>query len=327
MPLRSTAYSRKTAILSLTLAAPLLVRGQAWLPAHGEGSVSLSYLDMVTSDHLLSSGQPQNRGPMRMITMTAGVLYGITDRFAVTAQVPYIASKFTLAPGLAPNAHDLESKIDDGRFRETFQDFRGALKYNAVKGPLLVTPFFEVVIPTHHYQTFGHSAPGKFLREYHVGANLGRLLNPILPRGYFDLQYTYSFVESLAGMNLDRNNVDLEVGYFLKPAVAVRGIGAVQKTLGGVEALVPPDSPYFPIHDRLERGHYSRIGGGVTLSLNRSLDVYVLLITTLSGKNIQAFTAPAVGISWNFQTRKPLKDTSQDAEGKVAHLRSAPSGS
>jgi hypothetical protein len=248
-----------------------------------------------------------------MSTVTAGVLYGITDRLAVSAELPYIASKFTLTPGLAPNAHDLESRIDDGRYRETFQDFRGAVKYNAARGPLMFTPFFEVVIPSHHYQTFGHSAPGKYLREGHVGADVGRLLNPILPRGYFDLRYTYSFVQKLDGMNLDRNNVDLEVGYFLKPSIAIRGLGAAQKTSGGLESPVSPDNPFFYDHDRLERGHYSRIGGGVTFSLPRKVDLYVLLISTLSGKNVQAFTALGIGVGWNFQTHKPKENITQGA--------------
>jgi hypothetical protein len=281
------------------------VCGQAWLPEGGQGYVSLSYLGMFTSDHLLSSGEPQNRGPARLSIVTAGVLYGITDRLAVSVDVPYIASKFTLTPGLLPNAHDHEAKIDNGAFHGTFQDFHAAVKYNAVRGATMFTPFFELTLPTHHYETFGHSAPGKYLREYRVGANVGRLLNPILPRGYFDLRYSYSFVQKLAGMNLDRNNVDLEVGYFLKPSVALRAIGAVQKTLGGVEAPVSPDSPFFPDHDRLERGHYSRIGGGVTFSLPRNMDLYLLLVSTLSGKNVQAFTALGIGVSWRFRTRKP----------------------
>ena len=298
-------YSHTIAILSLTLGAPVLVCGQAWLPEGGQGYVSLSYLGMFTSDHLLSSGEQQNRGPTRLSIVTAGVLYGITDRLAVSADVPFIASKFTLTPGLLPNAHDHEAKIDNGAYHGTFQDFHAAVKYNAVRGATMFTPFFELTLPTHHYETFGHSAPGKYLREYRVGANVGRLLNPILPRGYFDLRYSYSFAQKLAGMNLDRNNVDLEVGYFLTPSVAVRAIGAVQKTLGGVEAPVSPDSPFFPDHDRLERGHYSRIGGGVTFSLPRNMDLYVLLVSTLSGKNVQAFTALGIGVSWKFRTRKP----------------------
>ena len=265
---------------------------------------------MFTSDHLLSSGQRQDRGPTQLNTVTAGVTYGITDRIAISAEIPFITSKFSLTPGLAPNAHDLEATIDNGRYHGTFQDFRVDVKYNAVKGPLMVTPFFELVIPSHSYVTFGHSAPGKDLREYHVGANAGRLLNPILPRAYFDLRYSYSFVQKLAGMMLDRNNVDLEVGYFLKPSVAVRALGAVQKTLGGLESPVSPDSPFFPNHDRLERGHYSRIGGGVTFSLRRDLDLYVVVVSTLSGKNVQAFTAPGIGLSWNFHTPEKKRPSS-----------------
>lgn len=281
------------------------MEGQACLPAAGDGSVSLTYLDMFTSDHLLSSGQTQNRGPTRFNTITAGVQYGITDRLAISAEVPYIASKFTLTPGLAPNAHDLESKIDDGRYRATFEDFRGTVQYNVAKGPVVFTPFLEVVIPTHHYPTFGHSAPGKYLREFHVGGDVGRLLDPILPRAYVDLRYTYAFVQDLQGFNLDRNNVNLELGYFLKPSISVRAFGAVQKTLGGVESPVDPASPFFLNHDRLERAHYSRVGCGVTFSLRRNIDLSVLLVSTLSGKNVQSFTAPAFGVGWNFQTRKP----------------------
>ena len=181
----------------------------------------------------------------------------------------------------------------------------------------MVTPFLEVVIPTHHYVTFGHSAPGRYLREYHVGADVGRLLNPILPHAYFDLRYTYSFVQNLDNMNIDRINGDLEVGYFLNPSISIRGLGAVQKTLGGLESPVSPDNPLFPDHDRLERGHYSRIGGGVTFSLPRNLDLYILVVSTLSGKNVQAFTAPAVGISWNFQSRKARE--LQDQNLRVAN--------
>jgi hypothetical protein len=301
------------AIFLLAFGTPVLALGQAWLPDGGEGSISLNYLGIITSDHLVSTGQPLNRGPMQMHTVTAGVLYGITDRITISAEVPYIASKFNLTPGLAPIAHDLLSKVDDGRYREAFQDFRGSVKFNAIRDPFMLTPFYELVVPTHHYTTFGHAAPGKYLRENHLGFDVGRLLNPILPRAYFDLRYTYVFVPKLDGYNIDRNNVDLEVGYFWKPTVAFRGIGSVQKTLGGLEAPVSADNPYFYDHDRLERGHYARIGGGVTFTLPRKLDLYVLVISTLSGKNIQAFTAPVIGLSWNFRTRGSPEHPSQRA--------------
>jgi hypothetical protein len=307
-------------ILFLTSGVPAIMRGQAWLPARGDGYLSLNYAGLSTSDHLISSGEPQDRGPTRLNIVTVGVLYGITDRIAVSADVPYIASKFVLAPGLTPNAHDREATIDDGRYHSTLQDFHAALKYNAFRGAIMVTPFFELTIPTHRYETFGHSAPGKYLREYRAGMNIGRLLNPILPRAYFDLRYSYSFVQNLEDMNLDRNNIDLEMGYFLKPTVAVRALGAVQKTLGGVESLVPPDSPFFPNHDRLERGHYTRIGGGVTFALSRRTDIYLLVVSTISGKNVQAFTALGVGVTWNFKTRKSPPDDTFTGRGMPSKI-------
>jgi hypothetical protein len=302
-------YCRTAAIVfSLNLGTGVLW-GQAWLPERGDGYISLNYAGMVTRDHLISSGQPQDRGPTRLNVTTAGVLYGITDRLAISADIPFIASKFNLAPGLTPNAHDLIARIDDGHYHGTFQDFHARIQYNAVRGAIMVTPFFEVTIPTHHYETFGHSAAGKYLREAHVGTDIGRLLNPIFPRAYFDLRYSYAFVQDLEDMNLDRHNVDLEVGYFLKPYVAVRAIGSVQKTVGGVESLVSPASPFFPNHDRLERGHYTRVGGGATFSLPRNMDLFVLLVSTVSGKNIQAFTALGIGVGWNFTTRNSRKMT------------------
>jgi hypothetical protein len=308
----------------LSFGAPAFVWGQAWLPQRGDGYLSLNYVGMSTSDHLISSGQPQDRGPTVLGTATVGFYYGITHRLAISADVAYVASKFSLTPGLAPNAHDVEAHIDDGQYHGTYQDFHAAVKYNALRSAVMVTPFFELTIPTHHYETFGHSAPGKYLRESRVGVNIGRLLSPILPRAYFDLRYAYSFVQDLEGMNLDRNNVDLEVGYFLKPSVAVRAIAAVQKTMGGVEALVPPDSPFFPNHDRLERGHYFRMGGAASFSLPRQMDVYVFLVGTVSGKNVQAFTALGIGLSWNFKIRKTRQQVPQDdafsgrgASGKV----------
>ena len=80
----------------------------------------------------------------------------------------------------------------------------------------------------------------------------------------------------------------------------------------GVESLVPPNSPHFPNHDRLERGHYFRMGGGVSFALPRQMDLYALVVSTVSGKNVQAFTAVGIGLTWNFKTRKVRQDAPQD---------------
>lgn len=298
-------------ILLLAAGAAVAARPQAWLPAKGEGYFSLNYQSMFSGDHLRGDRLVSNRGPMRSSVVSAGILYAITDRLTVGADMPYVATKFTLAPGLLPSAHDLEAKNDDGRYHGTLQDLRGTVRYNAVRGPLMVTPFFQVVIPTHHYQTFGHAGTGRYLREYQVGFSMGRLLNPILPRAYFDLRYGYSFVQSLGNLNLDRNNVDLEIGYFLKRYLSVRAVGGLQKTLGGIEIPIPETSPFFSIHDRVERAHFSRMGGGASLVVRKNMDVHGLFLATLSGRNTHSFTVLSLGVSWNFRTRAGPEDALQ----------------
>jgi hypothetical protein len=54
------------------------------------------------------------------------------------------------------------------------------------------------------------------------------------------------------------------------------------------------------------------MGGGISFALRRQMDLYLLLITTVSGKNVQAFTAVGIGVTWNFKTRKLRQDAPQD---------------
>ena len=64
-------HSTAIAILSLILVAPGSLLGQAWLPQRGEGSIGLTYMNIGTSDHLLSSGSPQDRGPLQQNVVSA----------------------------------------------------------------------------------------------------------------------------------------------------------------------------------------------------------------------------------------------------------------
>jgi len=288
----------------MTMAVP--AAAQAWLPLRGEGSISLSYQNAFGGDHYDTFGKVINFGPIRSRAASLRIEYGITDRFAVVSEMPYVSSKFTLAPGLIPTAHDLESKVDDGRYRGTFQDFHAGVRFNAIRESLKVTPFFEVVIPAHSYETFGHAAPGRHLREAQTGVYIGRRLTPFLPRAYLDLKSTYSFVQSLDNLNLDHLNGDLEVSYVVNDQILLRGFGSVQKTLGGLEAPVPTSSPFFEIHDRALRTQASHAGAGITFGLSNNIDAYGVYLTTLAAKNAHAFNTLAVGFSWTFRTRRSV---------------------
>jgi hypothetical protein len=285
-----------TLLLSFTATAP--ARAQIFEPR--EISISPIYQSQYGGDHLDSFGNVANFGPMRASVLSLSFTFTLTDRLAVNANIPFVLSKFTSTPGRELSAHDLEAKLDDGSYHGTFQDFRAGVRYNIVPTPVELTPFFELVIPTHAYETFGHAAPGKHLKEGRVGTNVGRWMG----NAHFDLQLTYSFVESLSDLNLDHTNVDLEIAYLVSRKVIVRGFGGIQKTLGGLEAPVRADSPNFEIHDRALRTHYSRAGGGASFALRRDLDLFGTYTAVLSAKNSHAFAIVAVGITKTFSLNR-----------------------
>ena len=255
--------------------------------------------------HHLDSFGKQGEGGVRSHVAALGFNYGLTDRLTFDADIPYVASRYR---GSSPHVPEVglhggfeRPFIDDGNFHGVFQDFRFNLRYNALRDPVVLTPAVAVAVPSHRYATFGHANFGRDLREYRVGFHLGRQFRPFLPRAYADLAYTYAFVEKLAGFDLDRSNVEVEVGYFLRSNLVLRGFGGVQKSHGGLE-----NSPNFPIefisiHDRLWRAHWSRLGGGATFSLSKNVDVFGAVVTNLSGKNAEAGTFLAFGVSWRFK--------------------------
>src|SRR5438128_8263475 len=76
-------------------------RAQAYLPAKGEGSVSVVFQDMSVIYHFLPT-TPVDRGHIRGETLLVDVTYGLTDRVAVSIALPWIAAKYN-----GPNPHPL----------------------------------------------------------------------------------------------------------------------------------------------------------------------------------------------------------------------------
>jgi hypothetical protein len=135
---------------------------------------------------------------------------------------------------------------------------------------LFVTPFVAAVIPTHHYETRGHTAVGRDLRELQVGVNVGRDLEEIIPRTYFQARYSYAFVQNVEQFGLNRSNVDWEFGYYAKPRVSLRFTGAWQYTYSGLRYPLDQAIPDFhELHDRAAKSGFVRFGGRLTVTLRR----------------------------------------------------------
>ena len=101
-----------------------------------------------------------------------------------------------------------------------------------VRRLIRATPFAAVVVPTHDYPVYGHSAPGVGLNELQTGASVGRLVNLMgQPRLWFEGTYFYSFVENVS----DEITIDLE-----KASIKIHSTGEELsfKPLGDVKPVV-----------------------------------------------------------------------------------------
>ena len=164
------------------------VRGtaaQAFLPPAGEGNIAIAYQNSFARGHLDLNGQlmpgESGRDPVQSHSMMWDAEYGLTNRFAVRASLPFVRAKYG---GLSPHPIDLHgqpSDVDDGTYHGTFQDVQVGARFRIVSRPATITPFVEAIIPSHHYPSLAHSAVGKDLsrpRRWRRGGRVSRRSQP-----------------------------------------------------------------------------------------------------------------------------------------------------
>jgi hypothetical protein len=285
-------------VVVLSLVGARAADAQAWVPAKGEGTVSVLFQDLFVEHHLTASGAKQDRGEIHSNNLLVDLSYGVTDRLAVTLALPYIRTTYT---GNARHPSDQ----DDGSAHQAFQDVRFGVRYNLVDGPLAITPFVGTSVPTHSYEYFAHAAYGPRVREFEIGTYIARIVAVGSRDAFVQARYSYGFPEEIAGVSRHRSSLDLEVGYFLSPAIRVFALGTGLKTHGGIDV---PDAgwralpvPYQQHHDRISRVEMFDVGGGMQVSINNSFEVFGSFVTTVAGENAHALARGlTVGASWSF---------------------------
>jgi len=86
------AFAAVAASMLLTVFA-VPAWGQAWLPAQGEGSVSILYQDVFVKDHMQTT-TPVDNGHIWTKTLLLDVTYGVTDKLAITFAIPWAEGKY-----------------------------------------------------------------------------------------------------------------------------------------------------------------------------------------------------------------------------------------
>ena len=290
--------ARPALALVLVLGLPGVARAQAWLPTKGEGAVGMTFGAYGFEGHFGGTGQRIPYGGTHALSAAGDVTYGITERIAVAASLPFVSSKFT---GTFPKGV-LLGPLDDGNYHGDFQDFRGELRCMAVAGDFALTPFVGVNLPSHNYEVVGEAVPGKRTKELYLGLASGRSLEPFLPRAYVQARYFFSFVEQVVpDVGLNRSNLDVELGYSLTSRLGVRGFGAWQVTHGGLDLEDMYSRPdLFRTHDRATRTNYFNLGAGVTLQALPGVELFAAFVKTISGENAHQARSIYLGAAFWF---------------------------
>lgn len=314
------------ATFSVLAATP--ARAQAFLPAQGEGTVSLLYQDQFYKYHLNPTVEANN-GQIYAKTLLVDVTYGLSDKIAITFGLPWVATRYSgsaphqLADGSGPNP------IDDGTWHSTAQDFRFDVRYNVTRNlahaGIVVTPFVGSIVPSHDYQYYAHAGFGRDLHELQVGASAAKLFEKGIPGLLIQGRYAYGFVEDVVNISHNRSLGSLEAAYFATPKLRLLALSAGEITHGGIDfygssvsrLLLTNDQ--FIHHDQLIRENLLSLGGGASYSLTESLDVFGSLMHTVAQRNGHELDRGiSVGVSWSFTTAHARKAATTSAENALS---------
>jgi len=319
----------RTIVLAVVLIGfPCRASGQPYIPRAGEGTVSVAYHSIVThgqedtfGTQQFAPGGPREGTDSHILLWY--VEYGLSDRFAVHASLPYIQTRYHGCCAHTIGIKGEPSDLDDGSFHGTFQDFYFGTRFKLLESArFALTPFVEVIVPSHQYEALAQSAAGRDLRALVFGAAIGGFAEDLLPGLHFQTRLSYSLVEKAVDIRPNRGAIDSEVGYFVTPRFGIEFLQTFQYTYDGVEWLGPPNYglalhnrgpldfenvanwPYGFNHDRLARSNALTLGGGASLALTENVGVFGAVTKLAWGQNLAAPRSLTVGVNLGFKTRR-----------------------
>lgn len=306
-------------LFALLVVSTASAAGQAWLPERGEGTFSTSFDYVDFKGHFRSDGSRTPEAASRSRSFLFDVEYGVTDRLAITLSLPVVSARYASnnppsdvllmlfnqtvqAIGGQFYTHHF---LDDLHYHTALQDFRLNARYSLVSSPIAITPFIASVLPSHDYAFVGESAPGRNLKEFQFGTDVGRRLNPFLRKGYFDGQLAFAIPEQALNIRTTRTNVALEMGYLLNHKLAFRGFGQWQHTFNGLHFPADLTTPEITLtHERLLKANYWHLGGGMSYAITPNTDISADVVTFVSGSDTHYGTGASIGIARSFMLHR-----------------------
>jgi hypothetical protein len=288
-------------VIAVLLPSP--AAAQAFTPPPRVGSVTVAWQWVDNTGHILTDGTLFPRGQSVTSSLMAEVDYGITERFAVTAAVPFVFARYT---GDLPPFSGLER--DSCRcWHQSFQDLSIAGRYRFGDEFWALTPQVRYILPTHDYPYRGEAVVGPNLQQLLLGISAAWRLAQVLPKASVQAGYTYTVVEkAVEDISANRSNLTTSFGYALSRSVYVHGGALYQKNHGGLTAFgvigAPPDQAAQA--DRLLKMRYWHMTGGVSYS-TRFADLFFAVEPYVWGRDTHDGIAYTVGSTWYFDFSRP----------------------
>ena len=280
---------------------PVSVAAQAFTPPPRVGSVTVGWQWVDNTGHILTDGTFFPRGQSVTTSLLAEVDFGVTERFAATASVPFVFAKYT---GDLPPFSGLER--DACRcWNQSFQDLSIAGRYRFGDEFWAITPQVRYSLPTHDYAYRGEAVVGANLQQFVFGINSAWRFTAH-PKASIQGGYTYAVVEkAVEDIRANRSNLTTSVGYALTRSVYLHGGALDQKMHGGITAFglagAPPDQRAQG--DRLLKMRYWHMTGGVSYS-TRFADLFFAVEPYVWGRDTHDGIAYTVGSTWYFDLSK-----------------------
>jgi hypothetical protein len=299
------------------LTAANVAKAQAWVQPRGEGAVSFTYQTIDNTGHRRTNGFLVAHGASVDMSLYLEAEYGLTNRFSVTAGLPYVFAKYTDPnPPISPIPFLPQDQCRC--WQSGWQDFGVTARYNLAggsSGSFALTPSVSLGAPSHDYNFRGEAALGRNLREERIGIDVGKRVDAISSNLSVQGGYSYAFVEKVMGISTNRSNISVEGDYFVYRKLLVRGEVLWQRTHGGLRFGSPqPADLLFPgevnthellyQHDRLLRDNYWHAGGGLAYSFHQ-VDVFATYIAFVAGTDTHAGRALTISFVVPFRLGVP----------------------
>jgi len=290
----------------LLLAAPTGVCAQDLVEPRGEGTVSFTFQNYAVAGHFDALGHKNNNGGTHSDAIVTEIDYGVTDSFGVTVSLPFIASKYTGPPVYFVGGHETHpGPLDDGTYHSALQDFRIEVRRMFWAGSVAIAPLANISFPSHDYETRGEAVPGRHRRDYQVGASFGTDLDRVVPHAYLEGRYAFGWAQQINDIPFTRSMMDLEFGHMTTSRLTLRALINWQIRHDGPAVSELLDD--WEDHDRFIAPSFLNLGGGGTVMVNRSLDIYAVVLGTVRGSNgAHRGRLIAAGMSWGFGRGVPL---------------------